>query len=115
MSELKDYKEKVYRILEKYPPSRDSDWRLLANYIYIFKRKLVTRDEQGIECIALENLRYLPPVESITRARRIIQNDDNNFLPTSEKVRKQRRIKEENYTQAEVREAKAHQVKQYKD
>lgn len=112
--ELKTYKEKVYKILEKYENARNNDGSLLALYIYEFLPGLVDKTESGKQCICLEDIKRLPAIENIRRSRQIIQNDDNQFLPTDPKVREARKIKEKNWREAEVREAKYHDVR-YKD
>jgi len=110
MAELKTYKQKVADILKEKPKTRDSDGLLYAHYIYRFHRSVVHTEENGTPYIRLADLSNLPPSETIRRCRQIIQNIDNLYLPTSEAVRKARQIKEENYREAEVREANKTQV-----
>lgn len=105
MAELKKYKEKVYEILRDSEAARNNDGVLMAHYINIYHPNLVKLDEEGDKVIKLKSLRLLPPLENIRRVRQIIQNVNNDFLPTDAKVRKNRRIKEENWRQYEVREA----------
>lgn len=103
--QLKDYKIKIRSILKVYPQARDNDGTLLAYFITTYLSHLVTRDVDGDLSIKLKNLKNLPPIETIRRSRQIIQNVDGEFLPTDPKVIKARRIKEQNYKNAEVREA----------
>lgn len=107
MAQLKDYKQKVRMVLEAHPQARNSDLTLMAHYLHTFRRHLVEYDSEGKPYLYLNKFKEMASPETLIRARRIIQNDDNEFLPTSPAVRKARRIKEENYRNAEVREAKA--------
>lgn len=103
--ELKTYKQKVEKILEDHESARNSDGTMIAYYINTYHKNLVTQDTDGEPAVSLRHLKDLPPVESLTRARRIIQNDDQKYPPTDPKVVKARKIKEENYRNCEVREA----------
>lgn len=105
MAELKTFKQKVADILKEKPATRDSDSLLYAHYIYRFHNHLVRKDSEDKAVIRLADLDHLPPSETIRRCRQIIQNNDNLYLPTTLAVRKARKIKEENYRDAEVREA----------
>lgn len=109
-SELKDYKEKVYAIMEKYEQARNNDWTLIAHYVNTYRYHLLFENEAKDKCVALKDLKKFPSAETIIRARRLIQNEDGVLLPTDPAVSKKRRIKEQNYRDAEVREAKAHEV-----
>jgi len=106
MAELKTYKQKVRVILERHETARNNDGTLLAHYINTFSKQLVVKDADGDLAIKLRNLKNLPPIENLRRSRQLIQNDDNEFLPTKASVRKARKIKEENWRTCEVREAK---------
>lgn len=106
MAELKHYKAKVYEILKEFEQARNNDGTLLAYFISKFQPHLITKDSDGEPAIKLKNLRNLPPIENLRRSRQIIQNDNGEFLPTLPEVRKARKIKEENFRQMEVREAK---------
>lgn len=113
---LKDIKPKVRSILKEKEETRNNDGHLLAHYVAKYYSRLVKDNtvtdvagkEQVDKSVSLGNFRYFPPVESITRARRLIQNVDKEFPPTLEAVRKARRIKEEDYRNWEVREATEH-------
>jgi hypothetical protein len=45
-------------------------------------------------------------MENLRRVRQIIQNENEMYQPTDPKVRKARGIKEKNWREAEIREAK---------
>lgn len=106
MSELKTYKQKVRYILEYVPQTRNDDGLLFAHYVNHFYPQLVRRMEDGHKYVALKHFKDLPSFETIRRCRQIIQNDNGDFIPTDPKVIKGRGIKEENWRNAEVREAK---------
>lgn len=106
MPELKTYKQRVAKVLEKYWGTRNDDRDLYAHYIYTFHPHYIQKDADGEPYIRLKDFRKLPSMESVRRARQIIQNDDGKFLPTSEEVRKERGMKEKDYFNAEVRHAK---------
>lgn len=109
--ELKNIKKKVQTILEQHESARNNDGTLYAYFISKYCKHLVAYIHEGFEestpVIALKDFKHLPPMESIRRSRQIIQNDNNLFLPTLESVRKARKIKEQNYRDCEVREAKS--------
>lgn len=107
MAELKTYKERVRSILELHESARNNDGSLYACYINKYHHGLVKQDMYGKNSsILLNDFKHFPPMENIRRSRQLIQNGDNEYLPTDPKVRKARRIKEENWTNCEVREAK---------
>lgn len=105
MAELKTYKQKVARVLAKWESARNNDGSLYAHYVNTYCPSLVRKDEDGKPSIRLEDMKHLPSPDTVGRCRQIIQNVDNLYLPTDPKVRKARKIKEENYTNCEVREA----------
>ena len=106
---LRDIKDKVYKILEQHPKARDNDGTLIAHFLFEHSNQFVREDMDGELVIRMKDFQNLPPFNSVSRARRIIQNDDGLFLPTSAAVRKARRIKEDSYRNWEVREAQNHQ------
>lgn len=103
---LKTYKQRVRQILEKYEKARDNDGILTAYYIATYHPTLLRKDTDGNSCVPLKYFGELPPLENIRRSRQLIQNDDGEFLPTKESIRKARKIKEKNWREVEVREAK---------
>lgn len=104
--ELKGYKKRIAAVLEEKPQTRNCDKSLFANYIFKYHNNFIVMVE-NVPYISLKNFTELPvSFETIRRSRQIIQNDCNLFLPTDPAVRKERNIKEENYRNIEVREAK---------
>jgi len=107
---LKTYKEKVHHILKTHENARNHDGSLVAHYVNTFHHNLVIKDSDGDAAIKLRNLKSMPSIESIIRSRRLVQNDDGEFIPTIPAVIKARQIKEKNYREAEVREARGYKV-----
>ena len=90
-------KDQVEVILKDYPASRDSDITLtiaLWKKFYSAHIKVTSTNEAGIY---LKSLYALPSQESIKRVRALIQNDEHRLLPTDSRVRRTRRIKEEEW------------------
>ena len=106
---LKDVKIKVRSIMEEFPETRNSDGVLFAEFIFKHCKNLVRKDGESKSdaVLPLRYFRYLPSLETVRRSRQLIQNDDGEFLPTDPNITKLRRIKQMNYQDAEVREAKA--------
>ena len=113
--ELKKVQKRVYEILHDQENARNSDKSLLAVYIWRYCKKLLTGLGTDDPKLPLKNFDKLPSIKSIMRARRMVQNEKGEFLPTSKQVRKQRRIKEEEYRTKEVPEAKEANANEIKD
>lgn len=105
MSELKHYKQKVQKILEDHESARNNDGTMIAYFIQKYCSHLIV-EVDGVVMLPLKNFKNLPPLENLRRSRAIIQNDNQILRPTDPRVSKARRIKEENFRNAEVREAK---------
>ena len=103
MKQLKEYKPRVYGILEKYPETRDCDKVLTAKYIELFHSELLLETSRGLS-LPLINWTKLPPLDTILRNRRVIQNQEGKFLPSDPKIAKMRKQKELDYEYAEARE-----------
>jgi hypothetical protein len=106
MAELKHYRQKVETILKDHESARNNDGSLYAYFLKKYCSHLIVPDANGDPAVPLKNFKNLPPMENIRRSRQIIQNDNNLYLPSDPAVRKARKIKEENWRNAEVREAK---------
>ena len=104
--ELKTYKQRVRVVLERHEKARNNDGTLLAHYIKDFLPNLVHTDEDGDWSIKLKDIKNMPPIENIRRSRQLIQNEDGEFLPTDKSVIEGRGVKEKNWRNTEVREAK---------
>ena len=90
MEELKRVKDQVMYLLAKYPATRDNDFYLVLMWLKLFgglKEKLPYLEWPEIERIG-------GTVESVTRARRKIQNEMGLYQPTIP-TKKGRKEKEE--------------------
>lgn len=94
-------KKKVYKILRDYPKSRDSDKWLMCKFWTVYYPSRIKRfDSNNKECkpyVFLEDILDFENGDNISRVRQIIQNQDGEFLPNSESVRKQRKINEQKW------------------
>lgn len=92
---IKNLKEKVIHILEKYPETRNDD-ALLTFYIigqYLGDELIHYNEKAYISTYALGKVRE----DHVKRIRAIIQNEEGKFLPTNENVRRKRKISEESW------------------
>lgn len=92
-------KDQVEIILSDYPKTRDSDVTLVIELWKKFYSAHIKKASNGEFGVYLSSLYTLPTHESIKRIRALIQNDENRFLPTEFKIRKQRRILEDKWKQ----------------
>lgn len=105
--QLKDFKPRVRKVLHEHESARNNDWSLFAWYISTYHSSRISRDTEDKKCIRLEELKTMPSMETLIRCRRLIQNEDGEYLPTAHDVLKRRGIKAKNYSDVEVREAQA--------
>ena len=91
LSELHLVKQQVQEVLEVSTESRNSDkvlWWLIAQEFY------------GVgDYLTFETFRECPPFESVSRCRRKL-NEGGLFLPTDEKIAKQRGLNMEQWKRA---------------
>lgn len=90
-------KDQVEIILNDFPPTRDNDITLMIalwKKFYSAHIKVTSTNESGIY---LKSLYTLPTQDNIKRIRALLQNDEHRFLPTDSRVRRKRRIKEEEW------------------
>ncbi len=84
--------DRVRQILRDYPYARDNDV-----YLYILYLRKYDKDiSKYINYIPADVFKNATPFESVSRARRHIQNKEGLYKP-SKNVRRGRRIKEETY------------------
>ncbi len=90
---MNNLKDKVKHCLSKSPHTRNSDVALtLAVWLEFYSQKFTVIDNSHL--IDVKYLFELPREDHISRIRRIIQNNDGMYLPTSLKVVKARKINE---------------------
>ena len=93
-----DLKSKILHCLEKYPETRNSDIKLTNAVWYEFHNDKI-KNFEGRNYVALQDLYDLPREDNIKRTRAKIQNEEGKYLPTEEKILKQRKILEQKYRQ----------------
>lgn len=88
--------DRVKKILEKYPNTRNSDKELMWA---VWWEKQLIQTEAG-KPVAVSRIMYMdflnaPMPESITRARRKVQELHPELAPTRDAVKRARKVKEE--------------------
>jgi hypothetical protein len=91
--------DEVKDILAEFEDARNSDIVLTSRLWKKFYPSHIHNFE-GKNYIALESLTVVPMFDTISRARRIIQNDEYTYLPTKLEVAKARRINEDVWRKA---------------
>lgn len=86
-----DLKFKILHCLEKYPQTRNSDIDLTTKVWYEFHNSHLI-SINGKEYVSVLDLFELPREDHIKRIRAKIQNEQHLFLPTDEKILKQRKL-----------------------
>lgn len=110
MTKLKTYKQRTAAVMKKYAATRNNDMSLYAHYLYTYFPGKIDEDANGDAFIRLKDLKEMPTMENIRRSRQIIQNDDRKYLPTDPEVARERGMKEKDWRDKEVRDAKNHDV-----
>lgn len=86
---MKDYHSKVKGILDAYPATRDDDMLLYGIFLANFSS--VSPDENFYYVCQTARVRKLPSYESISRARRKVQEEN----PALRGTQRRRRMEEE--------------------
>jgi hypothetical protein len=86
-------KEKIIHCLNKYPDTRNSDIRLTNAVWYEFHHSKLIRLDNGELAVKLVDLYELPREDMIKRTRALL-NSEGLYLPTDEKILKQRKLLE---------------------
>jgi hypothetical protein len=95
-SYLKNLKTEVEHCLREIPDTRNSDIKLTnAVWVTFYQGRL--RQVDGHWTVRLVDIYDLPHEDNVKRIRAKIQNEKKLYLPTSETVRKQRKINEEDW------------------
>lgn len=90
---IKQLKQKVKKMLALYPETRNSDVELtLRIWKEYYPMRILKREKDGKDYVALTDLFDLPREDNIKRLRAKIQNEEFLYLPTSKKVAEQRKI-----------------------
>jgi len=108
-------KNQVEKILQTNIQSRNSDITLMIELWKTYYSDLLMNKKDTDEyAVNLRMLFTLPPQDNIKRYRAFFQNNEGKYLPTSLKVAKQRRIKE-NVWRSEMKIHKPVESYQHKD
>lgn len=92
----KRVKQLIVKILTHKEAARNCDTTLVTDVWYEMSPESFFRDMTGEYAIKIESMRALGkrmPIESITRARRKIQREDESLWPTDIKVASRRKMK----------------------
>lgn len=90
---IKNLKDKVRRVLSLFPETRNSDIELTIRiWREHFPSKIVHSEKYNDDFVRLKDLFELPREDNIKRVRAVIQNVENEYLPTSSKIAEQRKI-----------------------
>lgn len=90
--ELYTTQMRVEDLLRSEPELRNSDKLLTLRVI-----EQIAREHKMWVHIPRELLEHLPAFESVKRCRAKLQNDERRYLPTDPQVRRQRRIRAEDF------------------
>ena len=90
-------KSKVECILEVFPETRNCDKKLAVKVWEQYYPQFIRTGANGQKGIWLEDIIKLPSQDGIKRIRAILQNDENKYLPTTQKVARNRGISEEKW------------------
>ena len=91
---MRDYYNRVKTMLIQEPATRDDDMLLYARFCY--KYGYVRDSSEFMNVMTNSKILGLPSYESITRARRKVQENEPTLVGTR---RRQRKEEEENYRQ----------------
>jgi len=86
-------KDKIIHCLNKYPDTRNSDIRLTNAVWYEYHNSKLIRLDNGELAVKLVDLYELPREDMIKRTRALL-NSEGLYLPTDEKILKQRKLLE---------------------
>lgn len=89
-------REKVLKVLENYPDSRNSDVTLTLRIWLVYHEKELAKFE-GKNYVRLNKIFELPREDNVKRIRAKIQNEEHLWLPTDPKIIKRRKLKEQEW------------------
>lgn len=82
---MRDYYDKVKEIMELRPETRDDDFKLYA--IFVYKTVGLAAKERFYDVMYKHNEYNLPSYESVTRARRKVQENEPRLRGTKRAAR----------------------------
>lgn len=84
-------KEQVETILKECPKGRNSDqWLTIKIWSHFYASRI--KEIDGVKYLALKDIMDLPREDNVKRIRAVFQNVLYKYLPTEEKVAKQRKL-----------------------
>ena len=101
----------VTKTLEAVEQTRNDDIVLTTEVWKRYYPEYLRIDALGNQFVYLRSLNLLPREDNVKRIRAKLQNEENKFLPTDEKVREQRKISEEQWREYLGYKPKAEQPK----
>jgi hypothetical protein len=87
---LSKTKIQILEVLEAFPETRNCDILLLTTIWKMYHKNYLNYDMSGYS-LPLSNLSKIPSGSDVVRLRAKIQNSLRKFLPTNERVAKQRK------------------------
>jgi|ETNvirnome_2_300_1030623.scaffolds.fasta_scaffold186314_1 hypothetical protein len=93
---IRNLEEKVRYCLERSERARNSDVFLTQMIIWEYLRPETLKGEDGRIYFSADS-GYIVREDNVKRIRARLQNEKNLYLPTEEKIRKARRINEEEW------------------
>jgi hypothetical protein len=89
-------KIKILDILERVEKTRNDDIELMLHIWNVYHKDFLHYHDAKIG-VTFESIRILPRNDDIKRIRAVIQNEEGKFLPTDPKVRRKRRLSEDDW------------------
>ena len=97
MEELIKLKQMVEYCLKEFPETRNSDIKLTNTIWWNFYKNYLKFDEENNLMVRLVDIYHLPKEDNVKRLRAKFQNELHLYLPDDPEVRRQRKIKEEQW------------------
>lgn len=94
-----ELKKMILAVLKDEPKTRDSDQYLTLKIWVRFYPKRIDLTYPKNPKVGFREIMDLPREDNVKRIRAVIQNDEGRFLPTSEKIAKQRKLNMEKWYQ----------------
>ena len=95
---MKNYYNAVKEMLTEYPETRDDDMLLYARFCY--KYEYVTSGDSFMSVMCNAKINKLPSFESVTRARRKVQENEPSLLGKRYRDRRREEIEYVNFYSA---------------
>lgn len=97
---INELRTKVEKTLKEYPDTRNSDIALTIKIWEEYHAEKLVTAKNGKKYVCVENLYDLPREDNVKRIRAKIQNEENNYLPTTWEIAKKRGILRQQWEEA---------------